>query len=300
MTIDEATMTEKIGFIGTGNMGLPMATNLLRAGFAVRVYNRTPAKGVSLEKLGAEIAPDLTMVADPGGILITMISDDRALEEIAASGAIDRLAPGGVHVSMSTVSPAAARKVARQHEALGIYYLAAPVFGRPEAAAARKLWICVSGASVARQRVTPVLGALGQQIYDFGEDPGAANVVKLAGNFLIGSALEAISEALALAEKNGIDRGRVVELMGQTLFECPVYQNYGRALAEERYDPPGFRLALALKDIDLVLGTAASSATPMPLASLLHDRMISGVARGRSEMDWSVIGLGVMEGAGLR
>lgn len=293
-------MTEKIAFIGTGNMGLPMATNLLRAGFAVRVYNRTPARAAPLASLGAEIATDITRVAEPGGVLVTMISDDRALEEIAAGGAVDGLAPGGMHVSMSTVSPAAARRVARRHEALGVHYLAAPVFGRPEAAAERKLWICVSGPSAARQRAAPVLGALGRQVYDFGEDPGAANVVKLAGNFLIGSALEALSEALTLAEKNGVDRNRVVELMGQTLFSCPVYQNYGRALAEERYCPAGFRLALALKDIDLVLGTAASSSTPMPLAGLLHDRMISGVAKGRSEMDWSVIGLGVMENAGLR
>ena len=293
-------MTEKIAFIGTGNMGLPMATNLIRAGFPVRAYNRTPARAASLAALGAEITTDITRVAEPGGMLITMISDDRALEEIAAGGAIDRLVPGGIHVSMSTVSPAAARKIAGQHEALGVHYLAAPVFGRPEAAAARRLWICVSGGSVARRRAAPVLGALGQQVFDFGEDPGAANVVKLAGNFLIGSALEAMSEALALAEKNGIDRNRVVELMGQTLFSCPVYQNYGRALVEERYSPAGFRLALALKDIDLVLGTAASSSTPMPLASLLHDRMISGVAKGRSDMDWSVIGLGIMENAGLR
>ncbi len=293
-------MAERIGFIGTGNMGLPMATNLVRAGFVVRAYNRTQGKALSLATLGVEIAADLNAVAEPGGILVSMISDDLALEEIALSGAIGRLAPGGVHVSMSTVSPAAARKVAKQHEALGVYYVAAPVFGRPEAAAARKLWICVSGANEARQRVAPLLGALGQQVYDFGDDPGAANVVKLAGNFLIGSALEAMSEALTLAEKNGIDRGRFVELMGQTLFSCPVYQNYGRALAEERYEPPGFRLALALKDIDLVMGAAASSAVPMPVASLLHDRMVSGVAKGRSEMDWSVIGLGVMEGAGLR
>ncbi len=293
-------MADRIGFIGTGNMGLPMAANLIRAGFAVRVYNRTPAKALSLAALGAEIAPDINAVAEPGGILVTMISDDPALEEIALSGVIDRLAPGGVHVSMSTVSPAAARQVARQHEALGVCYVAAPVFGRPEAAAACKLWICVSGPQEARQRVTPLLGALGQQVYDFGDDPGAANVVKLAGNFLIGSALEAMSEALALAEKDGIDRSRVVELMGQTLFACPVYQNYGRALAEERYEPPGFRLALALKDIELVLRTATSNATPMPLAGLLRDRMVSGIAKGRSELDWSVIGLGVMETAGLR
>ncbi len=293
-------MAERIGFVGTGNMGLPMATNLIRAGFVVRVYNRTPGRALSLAGLGAEIAPDIKAVVEPGGILVTMISDDLALEEIALGGAIDRMAPGGVHISMSTVSPAVARKVARQHEALGVYYLAAPVFGRPEAAAARKLWICVSGAEEARQKVAPVLEALGQKVFEFGEDPGAANVVKLAGNFLIGSALEAVSEALTLAEKNGIDRGRFVDLMGQTLFACPVYQNYGRALAEERYQPPGFRLALALKDINLVMGTAASSTVPMPLASLLHDRMLSGVAKGRGGMDWSVIGLEVMEGAGLR
>lgn len=293
-------MAERIGFVGTGNMGLPMATNLIRAGFVVRVYNRTPGRALSLAGLGAEIAPDIKAVVEPGGILVTMISDDLALEEIALSGAIDRMAPGGVHISMSTVSPAVARKVARQHEALGVYYVAAPVFGRPEAAAARKLWICVSGAEEARQKVAPVLEALGQKVFEFGEDPGAANVVKLAGNFLIGSALEAVSEALTLAEKNGIDRGRFVDLMGQTLFACPVYQNYGRALAEERYQPPGFRLALALKDINLVMGTAASSTVPMPLASLLHDRMLSGVAKGRGGMDWSVIGLEVMEGAGLR
>ena len=293
-------MAERIGFVGTGNMGLPMATNLIRAGFVVRVYNRTPGRALSLAGLGAEIAPDINAVVAPGGILVTMISDDLALEEIALGGAIDRMAPGGVHISMSTVSPAVARKVARQHEALGVYYVAAPVFGRPEAAAARKLWICVSGAEEARQKVAPVLEALGQKVFEFGEDPGAANVVKLAGNFLIGSALEAVSEALTLAEKNGIDRGRFVDLMGQTLFACPVYQSYGRALAEERYQPPGFRLALALKDINLVMGTAASSTVPMPLASLLHDRMLSGVAKGRGGMDWSVIGLEVMEGAGLR
>jgi len=293
-------MAQRIGFVGTGNMGLPMATNLIRAGFVVRVYNRTPGRALSLAGLGAEIAPDIKTVVEPGGILVTMISDDLALEEIALGGAIDRMAPGGVHISMSTVSPAVARKVARQHEALGVYYVAAPVFGRPEAAAARKLWICVSGAEEARQKVAPVLEALGQKVFEFGEDPGAANVVKLAGNFLIGSALEAVSEALTLAEKNGIDRGRFVDLMGQTLFACPVYQNYGRALAEERYQPPGFRLALALKDINLVMGTAASSTVPMPLASLLHDRMLSGVAKGRGGMDWSVIGLEVMEGAGLR
>jgi len=293
-------MAERIGFVGTGNMGLPMATNLIRAGFVVRVYNRTPGRALSLAGLGAEIAPDIKTVVEPGGILVTMISDDLALEEIALGGAIDRMAPGGVHISMSTVSPAVARKVARQHEALGVYYVAAPVFGRPEAAAARKLWICVSGAEEARQKVAPVLEALGQKVFEFGEDPGAANVVKLAGNFLIGSALEAVSEALTLAEKNGIDRGRFVDLMGQTLFACPVYQSYGRALAEERYQPPGFRLALALKDINLVMGTAASSTVPMPLASLLHDRMLSGVAKGRGGMDWSVIGLEVMEGAGLR
>jgi 3-hydroxyisobutyrate dehydrogenase-like beta-hydroxyacid dehydrogenase len=294
-------MNETIGFIGLGNMGLPMAANLLQAGYALRVYNRNAARASELVQRGAVLAEKPGETAGTGGIVITMLSDDRALDEIAMGG--DELARhlgrGGVHVSMSTVSPAISRRVSEHHKRHGISYVGAPVFGRPEAAAARKLWICVSGAQHAKERIRPVLEVLGQGIFDFGEDPGAAHVVKLAGNFMLASAVEAMAEAMTLAAKNGIEPARIVEVMGQTLFACPVYQNYGRALAARQYEPPGFRLSLGLKDVDLVLKTAAGAKVPMPLASLLHDRMMAGVARGHGDLDWAVIGREVAEQAGL-
>lgn len=295
-------MNQVVGFIGLGNMGLPMAGHLAEAGFKVRVWNRSQGKADSLIARGAQWVPLPEGVAEAGAIVITMLSNDQAVKQLAGteSNLASRLAPGGIHLSMSTISPSTSRELAKHYEGLGAGYVAAPVFGRPEAAAARKLWICMSGPKAAKERVQPVLKILGQGIFDFGEDPGGANVVKLAGNFLIASAMEAMAEAFALAQKNGIDRSAVADLFGQTLFACPIYQNYGKAVAQERYTPAGFKLSLGLKDVDLVLQSAAASRMPMPLASLLHDRFMTGMAKGREEMDWSALALGVSEDAGLK
>jgi 3-hydroxyisobutyrate dehydrogenase-like beta-hydroxyacid dehydrogenase len=292
-------MSELIGFIGLGRMGHPMARNLIKAGYTVRVYNRTRARADDLIGEGAQWADTPHEVAEPGHIVITMVADDRVLESVAGDRLLERLGPSGIHLSMSTVSPATARRLAQRHEQYRVTYLAAPVFGRPDAAAAAKLWICLSGPVSAKERVRPILGAVGQGLFDFGEEAGAANVVKLAGNFLIVAAQEAMAEAFALAEKNGIDRTRVAELIGQTLFACPVYQGYGNAIAHHRYQPAGFKLPLGLKDVDLVLQTAAASKVPMPLASLVHDRLIGALAKGRDELDCSALALGAAEDAGL-
>jgi 3-hydroxyisobutyrate dehydrogenase-like beta-hydroxyacid dehydrogenase len=231
-----------------------------------------------------------------------MLADDRALEEVAITGddLARHLGPGGVHVSMSTVSPEMARKVAQHHDRFGVTYVAAPVFGRPEAAAARKLWICVSGSAAAKERVKPILEALGQGIFDMGESPAAAHVMKLVGNFWIMSAIETMAEGLAMAEKNGLDPARAVEMLGQTLFACTIYQNYGRMVLARRFEPAGFRLELGLKDVDLLLKTAGSSKVAMPAASLLHDRMVAGVAKGRGHLDWTAVVLDILEDAGLK
>jgi 3-hydroxyisobutyrate dehydrogenase-like beta-hydroxyacid dehydrogenase len=297
-------MGERIGFIGLGNMGRPMASNLVQAGFALRVYNRNPRKAEPFVAQGAQQVAKPGEVVEPGGIVVTMVANDNALESVVTGeeGFLERLGHNGIHLSMSTVSPATARKLADLHAQHGSTYLAAPVFGRPEAAAARKLFICLSGPSGAqadKQRVQPLLQALGQGVYDFGEDPGAANVVKLTGNFLIAAAMEAMAEAFTLAEKNGIERTKIIDMLGQTSFACPIYQNYGKTIAEERYTPAGFLLSLGLKDVNLVLQTAESAQMPMPLASLLHDRFMASVAKGRGEMDWSALALGVSEDAGL-
>jgi len=294
-------MGETLGFIGLGNMGFPMASNLIRAGYKLRVYNRTPAKAEPLLNQGAVLASRPGEVAERGGIVFTMLADDRAEEAVAFGDAEldERLGAGGIHVSMSTISPATSRKLAEQHALHEVAYVAAPVFGRPVAAAAGKLWICLSGPKEAKKRIQPIVDSLGQGSFDFGEDAGAANVVKLCGNFLIAAAIEAIAEAWTLAEKNGLERVRVAEMLTKTLFACPIYQGYGERIARQQHEPAGFRLALGLKDIDLALQTATASQTPMPFGSLLHDRWLAGVAKGRSDLDWTAVALGVAEDAGL-
>ena len=294
-------MSEKIGFIGLGNMGQYMARNLLKAGFELRIYNRNPSRAEPLVAQGAQQVFHPSEVVEPGGIVVTMVANNDALENVVLGedGFLDRLGSDGIHLAMSTISPATARKLANLHAKHGSLYGAAPVFGRPEAAAAQQWWICVSGAQVAKERVHPVLQVLGQGISDFGEEPAAANVVKLTGNFLIAAALEAMAEALTFAEKNGIDRSQVIEMFGQTSFACPIYQNYGKAIAHKRYTPAGFYLSLGLKDVNLVLQTANEVEMPMPLASLLHDRLLASVAKGRADMDWSALALSVSEDAGI-
>ena len=282
-------------------MGAPMARNLIDAGFEVRVFNRTRAKAEKVAGNDGTIAESPRDAVKEADIVVSMLADDRAVEDAVSGerGILAGLPRSAVHVSMSTISPATGRQLAKRHAERGVLYVAAPVFGRPEAAAARKLWICISGASEGREKARPVLEALGQGMFDFGDEPGAASVVKLAGNFLIASALEAMAEAWTLAEKNGIARRSVADLFSTTLFACPIYKNYGDAIAAQRYSPAGFRLALGLKDIGLALETAAESGVPMPLASLLRDRLLAGVARGRGDLDWTGLARAVSEDAGL-
>jgi 3-hydroxyisobutyrate dehydrogenase-like beta-hydroxyacid dehydrogenase len=238
---------------------------------------------------------------ETGGIVITMLANDAALEQVTvgADGILKRLGPGGIHISMSTVSPTIAHRMADLHAQHGCTYVAAPVFGRPEAAASKKLWICLAGASTAKERIHQILQTISQGMFDFGEDPASANVVKLCGNFLIGSAMEAMAEALTLAEKNGIERTAVMNMFGQTLFACPIYQNYGKMIAEKRYTPVGFYMNLALKDLTLFLEAGQQAPMALPIASIVHDRLLTGVAKGRGEMDWTALSALVAEDAAI-
>jgi 3-hydroxyisobutyrate dehydrogenase-like beta-hydroxyacid dehydrogenase len=294
-------MAQAIAFVGTGSMGAPMAMNLVKAGFDVTAYNRTPEKLAALAKAGARTAHRPADAVTPGGIVVTMVSNDLVLKElVTGDGGVAAALGAGTHVSMSTISPDTSRELAKLHESFGGRYLAAPVFGRPEAAAAAKLWICQSGPQRAKEAARPLLEAMGQSVHDFGEDPGAANLVKLCGNFMILSAVEAMSEAFALAEKNGIDRTAMAAFFGETLFGCPIYRNYGRILADRAYEPAGFRLDLGMKDVNLVQGAAGSSKMSMPFLELLHQRLADSLAKGRGGMDWTAIELIVAEAAGLR
>jgi 3-hydroxyisobutyrate dehydrogenase-like beta-hydroxyacid dehydrogenase len=291
-------MAETIGFIGLGNMGEPIAENLRRAGYDLRVYNRTRSKAAGLAERGAVPVTNAAEVAQEGGVVFTILADDRALEELclAEPSFVEKLGKGGIHVSLSTISPATARKLAKHHEKYGVTYVAAPVFGRPEAAAAAKLFVCVAGPALAKKNVEPMLKAIGQGTFDFGEEVGAANVVKLCGNFLVASTVDALAEMLTLAEKNGVSKKAMAEMIGKF---SPLHHSYASIMAEGKFEPAGFRLVLGLKDINLILETAAASTTPLPLASLLHDRWLASVAKGRGELDWSAIAIDVAENAGI-
>ena len=295
-------MSIEAGFVGLGSMGLPMATNLIAAGVKLRVHNRTASKAAPLVANGATLAASAGEAATAGGIGMTMLADDAAVESIVvgSEGVAARLGAGGIHVSMSTIAPTTSRHLASYHARHGSIYIAAPVFGRPDNAAARQLVVCTSGPAAAKERVRPLLDAVGRAIFDYGEEPGAANVAKLTGNFLIAAALESMAESFTMAERNGVDRVKVAEMLGKTLFACPVYQRYGEMVAAKRHTPAGFALTLGLKDVELVLKTGGEARVPMPIAAVLRERLIAGIAHGRGEMDWSALALGALDDAGIK
>jgi 3-hydroxyisobutyrate dehydrogenase-like beta-hydroxyacid dehydrogenase len=288
-----------IGFIGLGRMGLPMAQNILNAGFDLTVFNRTPGKAAPLVELGARQAGSPLEVITEGGIVITMVSDDQVLEEVLTDEFCRKLGHEGIHISMSTLAVETARKFSVKQAHFGNHYLAAPVFGPPAAAADKKLWICLSGSAVAKARALPVLEVLGQGIYDFGEDATAATLVKLTGNFMIQAALEAMSEGLALAEKHGLDQKQVMGMLSDTIFACPPYKNYGKKIAEKRFEDVTFSLPLAAKDNRLVRQAAAEQNISMPLAQLVNEHFAAVLAKQPGELDMTAIALETLEKSGL-
>jgi 3-hydroxyisobutyrate dehydrogenase-like beta-hydroxyacid dehydrogenase len=231
-----------------------------------------------------------------------MLSEDDVLNETVSGkdGILEKLPKNGLHISMSTVSPETSRLLAKQHQDTGSKFLSAPVFGRPEAAAAKKLFICVSGDPKSKEIAKPILDCLGQGIFDFGEDAGGANVVKVAGNFMIMASLEMMAEAFTMAEKNGLDRAKVADFFGSTLFNAPIYQNYGKLIANKQYQPVGFKAKLGYKDARLAFRLSQTSETPMPIATIIHNRLMAAVAKGWGETDWvEGFGRGVSEDAGV-
>ena len=269
MFMESANTKATIGFIGLGQLGLPIATNLFQAGYPLLVHNRTASKADPLVALGAKSVSRAVDAVPNGGIVVTLLWDDASVESVVTSeGFLARLEPGGVHVSMSTVSPRASKKLAALHARHGSLFVEAPVFGRPEAAAAKKLWIPLAGPRAAKERIRPLLQAMGAQgIFECGEEVGTATTVKLAGNFLIVSAVRSLLEAVTLAEQNGCDPRAVVDMLTQTLFPAPIYQSYGKMIAEKTLTLGQSKIPL--KDLGLLTATAQQVAVPTPLADFL-------------------------------
>jgi len=289
----------QVGFIGLGQMGKAIASNLLRAGHRLIVWNRSTPPVEELVALGAQAAARPGDVA-AAEILMTMLADDAALRSVLIDQAtLERGRVGLIHVNLATISVEFARELASLHRGRGLGYVAAPVFGRPEVAQAAKLNVVVAGAPADVARVTPVLQAIGERIWPVGDEPERANVVKLAGNFMIASAIETMGEAVALARAHGIESAQFLEILTSTLFAAPVFRVYGRLIAEQRYEPAAFRLTLGLKDVRLALSAGDGAHVPMPLASLLRDRFLEAVACGEAELDWAAIARLSMRHAGL-
>lgn len=281
----------KIGFIGLGSMGAAMAANLLTAGHEVTAYNRSPEKVTALAARGARPAASIAD-ACRGDVVVTMLANDAAVEAVTfgEGGILAALGEGAIHVSSSTVSTALAQRLAHAHADAGQGFVAAPVFGRPEAAAAAKLFVVAAGAPAAITAVTPVFDAIGQRTFVLGDQPQAANLVKISGNFLIASVIESLGEAMALVSKAGVDKQQYLELLTSTLFDAPVYRTYGGLLAREEFNPAGFAATLGLKDVKLALGAGEELEVPLPVASLLRDRFLTLLATGGGELDWSAVG----------
>ena len=291
----------KIAFLGLGNMGLGMAQNLINAGHQLTVYNRTLSKADDL--IGNfEKSENPKNAVENADLVITMLSEDDVLYDAVTgeNGFLNSMKKEAIHISMSTISPDTSRDLYQKHQAVNTHYLTAPVFGRPLAATSAQLFICVSGDAKIKEKVKPVLALMGQKIDDFGNEPGAANVVKLTGNFMIMASMETMAEAFTLAEKHGLDREQIADFFGSTVFNAPIYKNYGTLIARKTYQPVGFKTKLGFKDARLASKMALDAEMPAPLLNLVYNRLLSSMANGKSDSDWvEGISSGVSNDAGL-
>ncbi len=291
-------MNETVAFLGLGKMGHGMAGRLAQAGYRLRVWNRTPGKDDPAWK--ATVAATPREAASGAAFVISMLANDEAVETalLGENGSLAGAGPEAVHLSASTISPLLAKRLAQRHAENDTGFLATPVFGRPEAAAAGQLWILCGGERRLRERCEPVLRSIGQGTFPL-ETPEQALIAKLGGNYLISILIEGLAETMALGEKGGIPPEKLLGILTGTFFGLPVVKNYGALILKGVFEPAGFALHLGLKDLGLVLDTGQRLQTPLPLANVVHDHMLTGLARGRGNQDWSALASVVREAAGL-
>ena len=281
----------KVGFIGLGKMGAGMADRLLEAGYDLTVFNRSVARMRNLVAKGARGAKTVAEACE-AEVVLTMLANDAALEDTAlgSAGIVAHLKPGAVHISCSTVSVDMAARLTKAHAEKGQVFISAPVFGRPDAAAAGKLFLILGGDTEAIARLQALFDVLGQRSYHVSAEPDKANLVKLSGNFLIATVIESLGEAMALTEKGGIDRHQYLELLTSSIFNVPIYKNYGAMIAGRSFEPAGFAAELGQKDLRLVMAAAETLSVPLPFAGILRDRFLELAAHGGEHLDWSAVG----------
>jgi len=289
----------KIGFIGLGHMGAGVAANILAAGHELTVWNRSPGPVKALAEKGAHVArsPEEAL---QGEILFSMLATDNAVREVGLDGALlARARPGLVHVNLATISVDFARRLAKAHADRNVDYVAAPVFGRPDVAAAGGLTVIVAGSKAGVGKVRPLLERIGRRVETVGEAPEQANLFKVAGNFMLAAAIESMGEAFALVRKGGIDSRVFHDVLSNSLFACPVYQGYGSAIVAEKFEPAGFPLRLGMKDVGLALEAGRDFSVPLPLASLVYNHCVEATVAGFADKDWASLGKLLATKAGL-
>ena len=285
----------RVAFCGLGRMGRAMAGNLVAVGHEVRTWNRTPGRSPP----GARECPSASEAASGVEVAITMLADDAAVESVSRE-LFAALPSVGVHCGMSTISVQLSRLLSQEHASRGQRYVAAPVFGRPEAAEAKKLWIVPAGDGEALARCKPLFDALGQGTFPMGEAPERASLAKLCGNFVIASLIEMLGEALTLAEKGGLDPARLAEALGKIIFAgAPIASGYASRIAATQFEPAGFSMPLGLKDVSLAMKASEELRAPLPLASLVRDHFLASLAKGRQQWDWAGIAAVSREESGL-
>jgi 3-hydroxyisobutyrate dehydrogenase-like beta-hydroxyacid dehydrogenase len=291
----------RVGFVGIGNMGTVMARNLIKAGHTLSVYNRTRSRAEELHPLGAIVARTPGEAATGADALITMVANDAAVEDVifGPGNVIESLPAGAIHISMSTMGVALSHRLVWAHREKQQHYVAAPVFGRPDAAAAAKIFIVAAGPAEQIARCQCLFDSMGQKTFVVGAQAPAANLVKVTGNFLITATIESLAEAFALIRKSGVDPQQFLEVLTGSLFAAPIYRTYGAMIATDNFEPVGFRMELGMKDNRLVLAAAEEAVVPMPIASLIRDRMLAATAQGMADADWSAIARISFREAGL-
>ena len=282
----------RVGFVGLGRMGRGMARCILRGGHDLIVYNRTANNAADLASEGASVAPSIAAACADRDVVITMLADDAALEEVAlgAGGVRDSLTTDAIHLVMGTHGVAAMHAIDAAHRRARQTLVAAPVLGRPDKAAAGELGIIAAGPKAAVDRCRPLFAVMGGRTFDAGASPVAAAATKLANNFAIGCALEAMSEAFSFVRKFDVPPQILYEVMTEGLLAAPVYRVYGKIIVDDRYDQAGFTVQLALKDAELMAAAADSVHVPLPSGALLRDRLRDAITQGNGEKDWAILG----------
>jgi 3-hydroxyisobutyrate dehydrogenase-like beta-hydroxyacid dehydrogenase len=290
----------RLGFIGLGKMGTGIVESLLRAGHEVTVWNRSPEPVEALAAKGAAKArsPEETLHGDA---LLSMLASDAAIRDVGLGGKLLDKAPRGlIHANLATISIDFARQLTEAHRQRGLGYVAATVFGRPEVAAAGELNVVAAGPKDALERLQTAFAAFGKRTTIVGNEPYQANLFKIAGNFMIAAALETMGEAFALLRKGGLDPRQFHEVLTSSLFAAPVYQNYGAAILDGKFEPAGFALKLGMKDVGLARAAAGELAVPMPLADLVHNHFEEAANAGMADKDWSALAALIARHAGLQ